>query len=334
MKYDMVVSYLKPYRKHLVIGPSFKLTEAVLELAVPLVVAQIIDEGIKSGNIDFIIKKGLLALFLAVTGLICALVCQYIASLASQGYGTDLRNKLLSKILYLPAKEIEKAGTTSLVNRITYDTSVLQQAVAMLIRLVVRAPFISIGALVMSLLIDWKLTLVFIIIIPAFILILYFIMSKTVPLYEKSQKEQDKLSDIMHENITGLRIIRAFNRTGLRQKKFSATNKNLSVYIEKAGKMSGWLNPATMLLLNFSIVAILWFGGWQIDNERLSQGQLIALINYLTQILQALIVVANLVLLYARAYASAGRIENNEFQFKRQKYEKYIEKNNFGIQKK
>lgn len=309
MRIGRTISLLKPYRVHLVVGPFFKLTEAVLELLVPLIIAQIIDQGIATGDTDFIWRRGLLAFCLAAAGLMSALICQYTASLAAQGYGTDLRNLLSERILYLPVETADRFGAQSLSNRLIVDTSTLQQAVAMLIRLVVRAPFLSIGALVMALLIDWQLAFIFVFIIPVFIWILYLIMSKSVPLHRSTLVRQDELSSIMQENLEGMRVIRAFDRQQLRSEKFFATNSRLTSLIERAGKLTAWLNPMTLLLLNIAILAVLGFGGWRIDNDRMSQGQLIALINYLTQILQALIVVANLVMLYARSWSAAGRVE-------------------------
>lgn len=309
MRIGRTISLLKPYRVHLVVGPFFKLTEAVLELLVPLIIAQIIDQGIATGDTDFIWRRGLLAFCLAAAGLMSALICQYTASLAAQGYGTDLRNLLSERILYLPVETADRFGAQSLSNRLIVDTSTLQQAVAMLIRLVVRAPFLSIGALVMALLIDWQLAFIFVFIIPVFIWILYLIMSKSVPLHRSTLVRQDELSSIMQENLEGMRVIRAFDRQQLRSEKFFAANSRLTSLIERAGKLTAWLNPMTLLLLNIAILAVLGFGGWRIDNDRMSQGQLIALINYLTQILQALIVVANLVMLYARSWSAAGRVE-------------------------
>ena len=309
MKFGRTVKLLKPYRIHLVVGPFFKLTEAVLELLVPLIIAQIIDQGIATGDTDFIWRRGLLAFGLAAAGLLSALICQYTASLAAQGYGTDLRNMLAERILHLPVETADRFGAQSLSNRLIVDTSTLQQAVAMLIRLVVRAPFLSIGALVMALLIDWQLAFVFVFIIPVFIWILYLIMSKSVPLHRSTLVRQDELSSIMQENLVGMRVIRAFDRQQLRSEKFFAANSRLTSLIEQAGKLTAWLNPMTLFLLNIANLAGLGFGGWRIDNARMSHGQLIALINYLTQILQALIVVANLVMLYSRSWSAAGRVE-------------------------
>lgn len=309
MKISKTMGLLKPYRAHLVIGPFFKLTEAVLELMVPLIIAQIIDQGIAQGDTEFIWRRGLLAFGLAAAGLISALICQYTASLAAQGYGTDLRALLAERIMNLPVESADRFGAQSLSNRLIVDTSTLQQAVAMLIRLVVRAPFLSIGALVMALLIDWQLAFIFVIIIPVFVWILYLIMSRSVPLHRSTLVRQDELSSVMQENLEGMRVIRAFDRQKLRSEQFAAANSRLTGLVERAGKLTAWLNPMTLLLLNIAILAVLGFGGWRIDNSRMSQGQLVALINYLTQILQALIVVANLVMLYARSWSAAGRVE-------------------------
>ncbi|MDD2580334.1 MAG: ABC transporter transmembrane domain-containing protein, partial [Eubacteriales bacterium] len=188
-----VFSFLKPYRRHLVIGPAFKLAEAVLELAMPLLIAYMIDTGIESQDRTLIWRLGLLALLMAVTGLGCATVCQYTASLASQGVGTDLRHALFSKINHLSLRQLDHFGTSSLVNRLTGDVNLLQQAVAMLIRLVVRAPFLSIGGLIMAMTIDLRLSLILLLILPIFILIVYLIMSWTIPKYRKIQQVVDRL---------------------------------------------------------------------------------------------------------------------------------------------
>lgn len=309
MRFPNVIRLLKPYRTHLIVGPSFKLTEAVLELLVPILIAFIVDKGIVEKNTRVIWQYGLLAFVLACAGLLCALICQYTASRASQGYGTDLRNLLADRIMRLSVDDAQQIGSSSLANRLITDTMTLQQAVAMLIRLVVRAPFLSVGALVMALLIDWRLASVFVLVIPLFIVVLYFIMSRSVPLHRKTLQQQDDMSAIMQENLQGMRIIRAYNRQELRAARFNSASSRLRDLAEQAGRLSGWLNPLTMLLLNIAVAAVLLLGGWRIDHGRLSQGQLIALINYLTQILQALIVVANLVMLYARAWNSAGRTE-------------------------
>ncbi|MDD3867158.1 MAG: ABC transporter ATP-binding protein [Eubacteriales bacterium] len=303
-----VFSFLKPYRRHLVIGPAFKLAEAVLELAMPLLIAYMIDTGIESQDRTLIWRLGLLALLMAATGLGCATVCQYTASLASQGVGTDLRHALFSKINHLSLRQLDHFGTSSLVNRLTGDVNLLQQAVAMLIRLVVRAPFLSIGGLIMAMMIDLRLSLILLLILPVFILIVYLIMSRTIPMYRKIQQVVDRLMRHILENLTGVRVIRAFARRSAEKKRFDLENDQVAALQIRVSRISNLLNPVTALILNAATIALLWVGAIRIEDGALTRGQIIALINYVGQILTALLVVANLVILYTRAYASAGRV--------------------------
>lgn len=304
-----VAAFLKPYKRHLVAGPGFKLAEAVLELILPLLIAYMIDAGIERGDSGIIWNYGLLCLVLALTGLGCATICQYSASLASQGYGTDLRNALFTKISGLSQKDLENIGTSSLITRLNSDVNVLQQAVAMLIRLVVRAPFLSIGGFVMAITINFELSLILLITLPLFILIIYLIMSGTIPLYRQIQKVLDDLTRKILESLAGVRVIRAFAQKEAQAGKFRQVNTSLSALLVRTGKIAGLLNPATTLVLNGAVIAVLWFGAAKIETGSLTRGQMIALTNYIGQILLALVVVANLVILYSRAYASARRVE-------------------------
>ena len=303
-----ILTFLKPYRKHLVVGPAFKLAEAILELLIPLMIAHMIDAGIAQKDHKLIWTYGLLTLLMAVAGLAFASVCQYAASLASQGFGTDLRTALFRHINHLALSHLDRIGASSLVNRLTNDVNLLQQAVAMLIRLVVRAPFLSIGGIVMAMMIDVRLSLIMLITLPLFVLIVYLIMSRTIPLYRRIQTRVDHLMRQVLENLTGIRIIRAFARRKEEKKKFDHLNHDIADLQVRVGRISNLLNPATTLILNTAIAAILWFGAFQINAGTLTQGQLIALTNYIGQILVALVVVANLVILYTRAYASASRV--------------------------
>lgn len=303
------ISFLKPYRRHLVIGPGFKLAEAILELILPLLIAHMIDVGIAGNDSSVIWRYGILCLLLALTGLGCATVCQYTASLASQGCGTDLRNAVFRKISSIQPRDIDEIGTSSLITRLNSDINVLQQAVAMLIRLVVRAPFLSIGGLIMAMSINMELSLILLLVLPLFIAIIFFIMTRTIPLYNKTQLMLDQLTRRILENLAGARVIRAFARTEGEAGKFSRENNRLADLLVKVGKIAGLLNPATTLILNGAVVAVLWFGAFKINTGSLSRGQMIALTNYIGQILVALVVVANLVILYSRAYASARRVD-------------------------
>lgn len=301
--------YLKDFKKELILGPAFKLIEAIFELIVPLVMAKIIDVGITSGNTGYILRMGGLMLLLGAVGLCCTLVCQYMAACASQGFGTKVRSGLFAHINSLSHAEIDYFGTPSLITRLTNDVNQLQVAVAMLIRLVVRAPFLVIGAAVMAMLLDWKLALIFLIVIPLVALTLYLVMAKSVPFYKAIQKKLDRLSLITRENLSGVRVIRAFSKQKTEQRRFDEANSDLLRASVNVGKISALLNPATSIILNGAIVAIIWFGAMRVDAGSLSQGQIIAFVNYMTQILLALVVVANLVVIFTKAAASAARVQ-------------------------
>lgn len=310
-----LIPYLKKYKKEVILGPIFKLMEAIFELLVPLVMAKIIDVGIKSGDISYIFKMGGLMVLLGVTGLACALTCQYFAAKASQGFGTIVRNELFSHINSLSHSELDKIGTPSLITRITNDVNQLQVAVAMLIRLAVRAPFLVIGSAIMAMILDLKLSLVFLVSTPFIILSLYFVMTKSIPFYKIIQKKLDKISLITRENLEGVRVVRAFSKQDNEKNRFYKASDDLAKTSITVGKISALLNPLTFLIMNFSILAILWFGGTRVYDGALTQGQIIAFVNYLTQILLALVIVANLVVIFTKASASASRI-NEIFELK------------------
>lgn len=300
--------FLKAYKKQVILGPVFKLTEAVFELIVPLVMASIIDVGIKGRDVGYVLKMGGLMIALGAVGLACALICQYFASIASQGFGTTLRNKLFGHINRFSHAEVDKFGTPSLITRLTNDVNQLQYAVAMLIRLVVRAPFLAIGAVVMAVSIDWKLSIVLLIAMPVIVLVLYLVMSRTVPLYRTIQKKLDRISLISRENLSGVRVIRAFSKQESEKKRFAGASEDLSDTSVRVGKISALLNPVTYVIMNLGIVAIVWFGGYRVQEGGMTQGEIIAFVNYMTQILLALIVVANLVITFTKAAASAARV--------------------------
>ena len=303
-----VLSRIRPYRKRIVIGQSFKFTEVILELIVPLLIARMVDRGIADGNSKLIVQYTFFSLGLAVCGMLCAYVCQYNASVASQSYGTDLRNDLYAHILYLAEKDVNKFGTASLTSRITSDIQTLQQALAMLIRLVPRTPFICVGSLVMVSLINSKLLLLFLLAVLIFILILFFITKSILPLINRSQRLTDRLIGRLLELLEGIRVIRAVSRSEEKAKQYHWTNEDLEKIMRRIGHFSALLNPLTMLALNLIAVALLWISAGEIRLGNLHSGELIALINYLTMLLTALIVLSNLVLLYTRSYASALRV--------------------------
>lgn len=303
-----LISFLKPYKLQLAVGPFFKLTEAVFELLIPTLMAMIIDNGVNAGNQSYVVRMGAIMLAIATFGVVSALICQYSASIASQGFGTDVRNSMYKKIETLSFADLDKFGTSSLVNRITGDVNQLQQAVAMLIRLVIRAPFLCVGGLVMVMLIDIKLSVIFMIVIPLFVFVLFLVMFKAVPLYKSVQKKLDKMTLVLRENLSGVRVIRAFAGRERERERFSEANTDFSETAIRVGKIAALTNPATTVIMNFAIIAVIQIGGIRVNSGSLSQGQIIAFINYLTQILNAMIVVANLVILYTKAYTSAGRV--------------------------
>lgn len=300
--------YLKSFRKQVIIGPIIKLLEAIFELIVPLVMASIIDNGIANGDKAYVLKMGGVMILLGVFGLVFALICQYSAAIASQGVGTNLRNDLFKHINSLSYKEIDELGTNSLITRVTNDVNQIQLVVAMLIRLVIRAPFLVIGSAVMALMIDLKLGMIFIIVAPLVSVVLYFVMSRSIPFYKVRQRKLDEVSLITRENLSGARVIRAFSKQEHERERFNESSDEVADIAIRVGKLSAILNPATFIILNIAIIAIIWFGGFRVDNGSLTQGQIIAFVNYMTQISLALVVVANLVVVFTKGSASAARI--------------------------
>jgi len=303
-----LLPYLKNYKKEVIIGPIFKLLEAIFELMVPLVMAKIIDIGVKNGDYNYVIKAGIALLVLGFLGLFCALVCQYSAAKASQGFGTDLRNDLFSHINSLSHSEIDIIGTSSLITRLTNDVNQLQLAVAMFIRLAFRAPFIIIGSAVMAMTLDLKLSIVFLFAIPLISLTLFWVMSKSIPFYSNIQKKLDKISLITEENLEGARVIRAFSKEENEKKRFIDASDDYTIASINVSKISALLNPLTSIIMNFAIVAILWYGGYRVNIGALTQGQIIAFVNYMTQISLTLVVFANLVVIFTKAFASGERV--------------------------
>lgn len=310
-----LVHYLKNFRKQVILGPIFKLTEAVFELIVPLVMAQIIDKGIYGQDRAYIFKMGGVLLLLAVVGLCCALTCQYFAAKASQGVGTEIRHDLFHHINELSYAEIDAVGTPGLINRLTNDVNQLQLSVAMLIRLVVRAPFLVIGATVMASMLDLKLSLLFVAAAVLIAVSIYLVMSRSIPFYQKIQKQLDKVSLITRENLSGVRVIRAFSGQKKETKRFNESAQDISKTAITVGKISALLNPLTTVIVNIAIILILYFGGIHVNSGTLTQGEITALVNYMTMILLALIVVANLVVIFTKAAASAYRV-NEIFEIK------------------
>ena len=300
--------FLRPYMKETIVGSGAKLFEAILELLLPLFMGKIIDIGIKNGDIPYVWKTAVIMLGIISVGLASASLCQYYASYTCQNLGNDLRKELMRKISTLSYSDIDRFGNATLINRVTNDVNQVVQAVAMLIRLVSRAPFLCIGALVMSIYINPKLSLIFAVLIPIFILIVAIIMTRTIPLYKNTQGKLDKLGSVLRENLSGVRVIRAFARHKNEKKRMDDATEELSKAYIRVTNLSALMNPITSLVMNMGIIIIFYLGAINVNKGTLSQGDIVVLINYITQVLLALIIVANLVVLFTKAAASASRI--------------------------
>ncbi len=303
-----IKGHLRPYLKQCILGPIFKLLEAVLELIMPILMARLIDNGVAVGDRGYILKIGGIMILTAATGLISAIICQYLASVTSQGFGTSLRSAMFKKINSLNSRTLDKFGAITFTNRLTNDINQLQQGVAMLIRLVIRAPFICIGSIVAAMLIDIKLSAITLGAVLLFGITLAVIIKLLGPMYMKIQKRLDNLGRVINENLSGVRVIRAFAKTDRERARFGDVNDGWTKDAIRAGRIATLVSPVTMIIINLSVTAIVWFGGIRVDNAGMTQGELIAFINYMTQVLNALIVLSNLVLLYTKAYASLGRV--------------------------
>lgn len=304
-----LLTYAKKYRKQIILGPFFKFLEAFFELLLPIYMARLIDQGVLKNDRGAVWQNAGIMLLLTLVGLVCVLICQYYSSIASQGFGTELRNTLLKKINTFSYPELDHFGTSTLVTRMTSDINQLQLMLAMLIRLVVRAPFLSIGSIVMAFIIDPLIAWIFVIVLPIFCLILYLIMTKTVPLYKKVQQKIDRFNQLLGENLSGVRVIRAFARKQSEAKKIDEQSDDLAKAYTRVANISALLTPATTLVLNIAIITLLYLGGVSVDTGRLQPGQILALINYLSQMLLALIVLSNLVVVFTRAAASGTRVQ-------------------------
>lgn len=301
--------YLKKYKFEAIFGPIFKLTEAIFELIVPIVSAKIIDVGVNgNGGVPYIIKMGIVMVLLGFFGLGFSLCCQYLASKASQGVGTDLRNDLFKKIQSFSHKEIDFFGPSTLTTRMVSDINQIQTGVAMLIRLAIRVPCLIVGATIMAMSIDLGLSVIFLIVGPLVSFVLYLIMIRSVPLYKVVQKKLDAVSLIARENLDGIRVIRAFSRQENENTRFENASNDLTKTALKVGRISALLNPATFLIMNSAVIAVIFFGGMKVNSGTLTQGEIIAFINYISQILLALVALANLVIILTKAAACASRV--------------------------
>lgn len=300
--------YLKGYEKETVIAPLFKMLEACFELLVPLVVARIVDEGIQNADLPFIWRQCGLLVLLAVVGMASSLTAQYFAAKSALGFGTALRRNLFAHINTLSHTELDRMGTPTLVTRMTSDVNQVQNGLNMTLRLLLRSPFIVIGAILMALTISPVLTLWFLGITAVISLVIWAIMRATVPIYHDAQTTLDRVTQLTRENYVGARVVRAFSRQKDEMAGFAAANDRLRDVQLAAGRISALMNPITYLIVNLGAIAILWHGGRQVDAGALTQGEVMALLNYLSQILLNLLRIADLVIIMTRAVASAVRV--------------------------
>lgn len=300
----MILGFLKDYKKECVLAPLFKMLEALFELFVPLVVSSIIDIGIGQKDVGYIVKMCMMLLGLAVIGLVCSITAQYFSAKAAVGGATGMRHALFSHIQSLSFTELDTVGTSTLITRMTSDINQVQNGVNLVLRLFLRSPFIVFGAMIMAFTIDVKAALVFVCAIPVLAVIVFGIMLSTRPLYKKVQAGLDKILGITRENLTGVRVIRAFNKEQTEVDEFKTSNEALNHLQKYVGKISGLMNPLTYVVVNVSIIALIWIGAIRVNSGSLTQGQVVALYNYMSQILVELIKLANLVINITKALAA------------------------------
>ena len=306
----MIMRFLKDYKKECVLAPLFKMLEAIFELFVPLVVSSVIDKGIVNADKGYIMQMCLMLILLAIIGLVCAITAQYFSAKAAVGAATGMRHSLFEHIQTFSFTEMDTLGTSTLVTRMTSDINQVQNGINMVLRLFLRSPFIVFGAMIMAFTIDVKAALVFVAAIPVLALIVFGIMLATRPMYKNVQSGLDKILGITRENLTGVRVIRAFNKEQDEVKRFKNDNESLNRLQKFVGKISGLMNPLTYVVVNVSIIALIWIGGVRVNAGALTQGQVVALYNYMSQILVELIKLANLIITITKALACAGRIES------------------------
>ncbi|MFR1024919.1 MAG: ABC transporter ATP-binding protein [Roseburia intestinalis] len=302
--------YLKDYKKESVLGPLFKLLEATFELIVPLVMAAIIDTGVATGDKSYIMKMCMVLVLLAVIGLTCSITAQYFAAKAAVGFATKLRHALFAHIERLSFTEMDTVGTATLITRMTSDVNQVQNGVNLVLRLFLRSPFIVFGAMVMAFTIDVKAALVFVVTIPLLSIIVFGIMLISIPLYKKVQSALDKVLGITRENLTGSRVIRAFNKEDDEKVHFNENNDLLTRAQIYVGKISALMNPLTYVIINGAIVVLVWTGAVRVDNGYITQGEVVALINYMSQILVELVKLANLIININKSIACGNRIQS------------------------
>ena len=296
------------FRRYMVIGPACKLIEVIFDLLTPLVIAQMIDKGIGAYDVNAVIHYGMVLGAMAVIGISFTLVCQKMAALTSQGMGTDIRGALCQHINKLSYAELDRFGTPSLITRITNDVNQVQLAVALGVRMLIRWPFLAVGSMVAALAIDLKLGIIFLICTPAIGLVFWFVMARCIPYYKQLQAKLDRIALICREGLSGARVVRAFVREDHERERFAQAADDQAHTAIAVGKLSSILNPVTFLVMNLGVCAILWVGGVQVNVGELTQGQVMAFVNYMTQTLTSIVYVANLVVVFTKASASASRL--------------------------
>lgn len=322
----MIIRYLEEFKRECVLAPLFKMLEAVFELFVPIVVSAIIDKGIACNDVAFIFKCCGMLILLAIIGLTSSITAQYFSAKAAIGCATKLRHSVYKHILNLSFTDYDEVGTSTLITRLTSDINQIQNGINLVLRLFLRSPFIVLGAMIMAFTINVKIALVFVVTIPILAFIVFGIMLITRPMYREVQNKLDKVLLTTRENLTGVRVIRAFNKQAEENVKFKAENEDLNTLQRVVGRISGLMNPLTYVVVNAGIIALIYFGAIKVNSGSLTQGQVVALYNYMSQILVELIKLANLIVTITKALACAGRVESvlaiktsMEFVEKRQK---------------
>ena len=305
-----LMKYLKDYKKECVLSPLFKLLEATFELFVPLVMAAVIDKGIGHADKPYIVKMCLVLIALGIIGLVCSITAQFFAAKAAVGFATKLRHSLFGHIQSLSFSEIDTLGTSTLITRMTSDVNQVQNGVNLVLRLLLRSPFVVVGAMVMAFTIDVKAALIFVVAIPLLCIVVFAIMFVSIPLYKKVQAGLDRVLLGTRENLTGVRVIRAFNKEKDEVERFNESNAALTKIQMYVGRISALMNPITYIIINGGIVSLIYVGAIRVDSGAISQGQVVALVNYMSQILVEVVKVANLIISCTKALASANRIES------------------------
>lgn len=306
----LILRYLKDYKKESILAPLFKMLEASFELFVPLVVAAIIDVGIASMDRGYIIQRGFILVGLALVGLLCSVTAQYFSAKAATGFATKLRHALFSHLQSLSFSQVDTIGTSTMITRMTSDINQVQSGVNMTLRLFLRSPIVVFGAMIMAFTVDVKAAWVFAVAIPLLSVVVFGIMLITIPLYKKVQQALDRVLGKTRENLTGVRVIRAFNQEDQETREFKERNETLTTVQKFVGKISAAMNPVTYIIVNGALIVLIWTGALRVDHGYISQGQVVALVNYMSQILVELVKLANLIILMTKAAACANRIES------------------------